>query len=147
MKTHPILCPTDFSETASHALGYAIEMASYYRVDLHLLHVISLPYGVYSAGSLEDNCLEMERELQIIAAENMRKLMAEIHEQMPAGLFAHNNIRSGDVVEQILKEANERESGMIVIASHGYQGLSHLLNSNIAETVANDAKCPVLVVK
>ncbi|MEH6817984.1 MAG: universal stress protein, partial [Pseudoalteromonas distincta] len=32
-------------------------------------------------------------------------------------------------------------------ASHGRTGLSHFLNVNVAETIANKAGCPVLIVK
>lgn len=38
MRTRNILWPTDFSDTASHALRYAIEMANLYQVGIPELH-------------------------------------------------------------------------------------------------------------
>ncbi|NRB23086.1 universal stress protein [Shewanella sp.] len=147
MRTSHILCPTDFSETASHALGYAVEMANLYAVDIRLLNVISLPYGAPDYGILVDSPAELLQDQEAYADEKMKMLVSEVREQMPSGLFVHTNIRSGGVLAQILEEAEEREVGMIVIASHGHTGISHMLSPNVAEAVANQALCPVLVVK
>ncbi|EDQ00909.1 universal stress protein [Shewanella benthica] len=147
MRTRHILCPTDFSETASHALGYAVEMANLYAVDIRLLNVISLPYGAPDFGIVIDSPAELLQDQEAYADEKMKKMVAEVREQMPSGLLVHTNIRSGGVLAQILEEAEEREVGMIVIASHGHTGISHMLSPNVAEAVANQALCPVLVVK
>jgi universal stress protein A len=45
MRSKTILWPTDFSETASHALQYAIEMANLYNVGIRILHVVDQPFG------------------------------------------------------------------------------------------------------
>ena len=147
MRTRHILCPTDFSETASNALGYAVEMANLYAVDIRLLNVISLPYGAPDFGIVVDSPAELLQDQEAYADEKMKKMVSEVREQMPTGLLVHTNIRSGGVLAQILEEAEEREVGMIVIASHGHTGISHMLSPNVAEAVANQALCPVLVVK
>ena len=38
-----ILLPTDFSDTAQHAHGYARELAVRFNASVHLLHVVSDP--------------------------------------------------------------------------------------------------------
>ncbi|QQX79350.1 universal stress protein [Shewanella sp. KX20019] len=147
MRTRHILCPTDFSETAEHALGYAIEMANLYGVDIRLLHVKSSPYGAPDYRIVVDSPAELLQDQEAYANEKMQDIIAEVREQMPNDLMVHTSVRSGGVLAQVLEEAEEHEVGMIVIASHGHTGLSHLLSPNIAEAVANSAKCPVLVVK
>lgn len=147
MRTRHILCPIDFSETSSHALGYAVEMANLYAVDIRLLNVVSLPFITPDISIVVDSPADLLHDQQAYADEKMKEIVSEVREQMPKGLMVHTNIRSGGVLAQILEEAEECEVGMIVIASHGHTGLSHLLNPNIAEALANQAKCPVLVVK
>ncbi|ACJ27856.1 UspA (Universal stress protein) [Shewanella piezotolerans WP3] len=143
MRTRQILCPTDFSETASHALKYAIEMANLYHVGLRLVHVIDQPVGLENYQILTVTPEELAKSMEDNAAEQMHALLAELNSE----LSVESVIRHGVASEQILKEAESSEAGMIVIASHGRTGLSHFLATNVAEAVANRAKCPVLVVK
>ncbi|WP_028766203.1 universal stress protein [Shewanella fidelis] len=143
MRTRQILCPTDFSETASHALRYAIEMANFYHVGLRIVHVIEQPIGVDNYQMLVVTPEELAQSMEDSAAENMRALLAELKSE----LSVESVIRHGSATEQILKEAEVSEAGMIVIASHGRTGLAHFLHTNVAESVANRAECPVLVVK
>jgi len=147
MRTRQILCPTDFSETASHALSYAIEMANLYQVNIRLLHVMSKPYGEHNYGIVVESPEELEKKLEAYSEEKLTKLVEQIEPAMDDLLSVTPVIRSGDVFAQILEDSVEKEVGMIVIASHGHTGLSHMLNPNVAEALANKAKCPVLVVK
>jgi universal stress protein A len=147
MRTHQILCPTDFSETASHALSYAIEMANIYHVNIRLLHVMSKPYGEPNYGIVIGTPEENQQKLEAYSDEKLTELVAQIEPALDDGLVVITAIRAGDVFGQILADSEENEVGMIVIASHGHIGLSHLLNPNVAESLANKAKCPVLVVK
>ncbi|WP_394203165.1 universal stress protein [Shewanella waksmanii] len=143
MRTGQILCPTDFSETASHALQYAIEMANFYQVGFRLLHVVEQPIGDESFQILAITPEELAQNMEAEAAEKMQKILADLN----SDLTIETVVRRGDPVEQIINEAQESEAGMIVIASHGRSGLAHFLHNNVAEAVANKAACPVLVVK
>ncbi|WP_299793042.1 universal stress protein [uncultured Shewanella sp.] len=143
MRTRQILCPTDFSETASHALGYAMEMARHYQVGMRLLHVIDKPFGDKHTRVLSVTSEELATRLEGEAAEKMQKLISDLDTEIEIGVM----IRHGHAAKQILEGAKEMNAGMIVIASHGYTGLSHFLHPNVAEAVAGGAECPVLVVK
>ena len=147
MRTRQILCPTDFSVTASHALSYAVEMANLYGVSLRLLHVMSEPFNEHHYGLAIEAVTELEQQISSHATENLQKIQLEIQADLNHGLNVQTVLRSGDVLTEILAESTEGEIGMIVIASHGRQGIAHLLNPNIAEALANKAKTPVLVVK
>ncbi len=48
---------------------------------------------------------------------------------------------------EIVKAATEFDVDLIVIASHGRSGISHLLLGSVAEKVVRLAPCPVLTVK
>lgn len=143
MCTRQILCPTDFSETASHALKYAIEMANLYHVGLRLIHVIDQPIGLENYQILTVTPEELAQSMEESAAAQMHLLLSDLKSE----LSVESVIRHGVASEQILKEAEVSEAGMIVIASHGRSGLAHFLHTNVAEAVANGAICPVLVVK
>ncbi|MCL1137775.1 universal stress protein [Shewanella pneumatophori] len=147
MRTRQILCPTDFSETASHAMNYAIEMANLYGVSVRLVHVMSEPLSEYHYGIAMESAQQLDRQIEAAAEGNLDKLKSQMLQELNDGLTVQTVVRKGDALDQILAESKVGEIGMIVIASHGHQGISHLLNPNIAEGLANKAKCPVLVVK
>ncbi|WP_076542753.1 universal stress protein [Shewanella sp. UCD-KL21] len=143
MRSRTILWPTDFSETASHALRYAIEMANLYEVGIRILHVVAQPLGDENYMILAITPEELAKSMEEAAASKMQSLLADLN----TDLKVETVIRRGDAIEEIVDEANKGDIGMVVIASHGRSGLAHFLHSNVAEEVANQASCPVLVVK
>ncbi|NRD73139.1 universal stress protein [Shewanella sp. VB17] len=147
MRTRQVLCPTDFSETASHALKYAIEMANLYHVNIRLLHVMSEGNRLHHYGTVLEKSSDLEHKHVIPLRQKTTQLAGEIAEYLDEGLKVIPVIRRGDVVAQIIEESVEQQVGMIVIGSHGYKGISHLLNPNVSEVISNKAHCPVLVVK
>ncbi|MCT7940911.1 MULTISPECIES: universal stress protein [Shewanella] len=143
MRSKTILWPTDFSETASHALQYAIEMANLYDVGIRIVHVVDQPFGDENYMILAVTPEELAKSMEEAAAKKMHSLLAGLNTKMPIETV----IRRGDAAAEIVAEANSGDIGMVVIASHGRTGLAHFLHENVAETVANQAHCPVLVVK
>ncbi|MGS0681314.1 universal stress protein [Shewanella sp. 125m-7] len=143
MRTKQILCPTDFSETASHAIGYAIEMANFYQVGLCLLHVVDKPFGDKYTRVLAVSPDELIERMEKEAAEKMKQYIATLDDS----LTINSSICHGHPVQQILASAKNMNAGMIVMASHGRTGLDHFLNANTAEEIACKAHCPVLIVK
>lgn len=143
MRSKTILWPTDFSETASHALQYAIEMANLYEVGIRIVHVVNQPFGDENYMILAVTPEDLANSMEEVAAQKMHSLLAKLTTTTPVETV----IRRGDAVTEIVAEANSGDIGMVVIASHGRTGLAHFLHENVAEAVANQASCPVLVVK
>lgn len=143
MRNQPILCLTDFSTTASHAISYAVEMAQFYHVKVRLLHVVNKPFGDKHTRIFAETPDALVERMEKQAAEQMREFIETLDGNLPIeSLICH-----GEVVPTILSSAKKINAGMIVIASHGRTGLNHFLNANTAEKIVNRANCPVLVVK
>jgi universal stress protein A len=142
-----ILVPTDFSEYADAALKEAVDIARKYNSKIYLLHVFD--EGLRQC--VADYCLsgeviaqlesegmrtsreQMEKEVRSIAAENKIEIVFDIIQGFP--------------YETILKEQQNKNIDLIVIASHGKTGLMKHLIGSVAEKVVRSAKCPVLLVK
>ncbi|MGL6124766.1 MAG: universal stress protein, partial [Shewanella sp.] len=127
MRKGKILWPTDFSETAAHALSYAIEMANLYNVGLKILHVVEQPVGDENFLILSITPEELANNMEEAAATKMQALLQGLNTDLPITTV----IRHGDPVKQILEEANSKDIGMVVIASHGRTGISHFLHTNV----------------
>ena len=56
-------------------------------------------------------------------------------------------VRWGSPVEAIVAYAADLKVDMIVIATHGRTGLSHVLLGSVAERIVREAPCPVLTIR
>jgi nucleotide-binding universal stress UspA family protein len=64
-----------------------------------------------------------------------------------SGIQVVHELMQGDAVEKILNVATQLQVDLIVMGSHGRNGLSRLLMGSVAEAVVRQAPCPVLTVK
>lgn len=145
MRTQEVLCPTDFSATAAHALKYAVEMANLYQVDIRLMHVVSPARSAHFYGVAVETPATLELQLAEFVEQKMQSLQLEMQQGLKSGLSIKPVIRHGDASEEILAEA--ADVGMVVIASHGSTSLMDFLKPHVSQDVVRLAKCPVLVVK
>lgn len=129
-----ILTPTDFSDTANRALTYACELAEKFSAQLYLLYVIKepVPYHGYD--------LEPEEEI----TEKMSRLPGEPWSEK---LRIERIVRMGPPFLEIITEAHEKQVDMIVMGTHGYGPIKHMLIGSVAERVVRRAPCPVLTIR
>ena len=136
-----ILLPTDFSDTAGHALDYARDLAARYGAGVHLLHVVSDPRAQDWAGEVEGLVVpdllakwkrDAERRLGEITLGDVETVRA---------------IRVGHAFVEIIHHATEHAVDLIVMRTHGRGPVRHLLLGSVAEKVVRKAPCPVLTVR
>lgn len=133
-----ILAPTDFSEPAERAVTYAIELARMFEARITLLHVWSLP----SAGYAEGLTWPIE-EMEAAAQSELERARVAVAERLPA---ADALLRRGLEWKEILGTAEARHADLIVMGTHGRQGLPRLVLGSVAEKVVRLAHVPVLTV-
>lgn len=145
VKLTKILCPVDFSELSRKAMYNAIELASTFGAELHLLHV----FEGYDAISLNPELVisPMSEWLP-----KLRELCRAKLQALPEGEWAgrcrviHAN-REGSAIAEICHYAKQHDIDLIVLGTHGRTGLSHLLMGSVAENVVRSAPCPVLTIR
>jgi len=139
-----ILYTTDFSEFSRYALPYAIEMAEKFDADLHCLYVVEPINTPVDFGWTQVNYAELEEN----HVEHARKsLQSIIDEDIPADIRTHMEVRHGRSFKEIIDYAQEQEIGLIVMATHGLSGISHILFGSTTEKVVRKSPCPVLTVR
>ena len=140
-----ILAPTDFSSHSERALRYACQLAERLGAPLHLLHVLS---EIVPASP--DPLLmpvmppQFYKENEDRARATLDQLPDPSWEKPPSVVRA---VRWGSPVDSILSYALDQRIGMIVIATHGRTGLSHVLLGSVAEHIVREAPCPVLTIR
>jgi len=120
-----ILFATDRSESANHAFGHAVRMASALEAELHIVHVV-IP-------DLEDLRERVDPE--------------DIAPRTPDGLAVFRYIRSGDsAAHEVISHCNEHDIDVVILGTRGRTGIGRLLLGSVAERVVREAPCPVLTV-
>ena len=146
MDVRSILVPTDFSECARHAVPVAAEFARLLGARVVCLHVVEpvvQPIG-WTPAAEPMPAPELGERLEEAAA---RDLPAFSESEEFAGLEVEHVLARGEPAAEIVRVAEERGAGLIVISSHGRTGLGRILFGSTAESVVRHARCPVLVVK
>ena len=78
-----------------------------------------------------------------------REAMRYLHEvalAVPTELFSEVRVGIGTPWKAVCSAANETKADLIVIGSHGYEGIDKLIGTTAAKVV-NHATCSVLVVR
>lgn len=138
-----ILLCTDFSGNSEPAAETALDYAKAFGADLILAHVINpsllrypsledLPLAGVDVKAVEQRLTQSLENM----AENCRKKIANVK----------TTLREGVPANEIVNLANEQDVDLIIMGTHGWTGLSHLLVGSTAENVLRTAHRPVLTV-
>lgn len=133
-----ILHPTDFSENSESAFRLACALAWDYKARLVLLHVTTIPAVIYAGGAVPPDPWPSIEE----AEAKLRELESQAN-----GVRVESQVMEGDPVDMILRAAEETNSDVIIMGTHGRTALSRLLLGSVAESVIRKAPCPVLTAK
>lgn len=140
-----LLVPTDGSEIAQKAASTAVQLAKSQGADVVGVYVIDpFPYigiGDASAAGLQAYLSEAKR----VAGQALDALGNAC---AAAGVpFVGDTIERNVVYEGVLETAQAEGCDLIVMASHGRQGVKALILGSVAQKVLTHASIPVLIVK
>jgi len=137
-----ILVATDFSEAASAAFDYAIDLAKALHAKITALHVYELPIYGFPSGTF---VAPPELATSIMTAAE-QSLSNECAARAKLDVPIVQVVRQGLPWEEVHRVADEAGAGLIVIGTHGRKGLSHALLGSVAEKIIRTATRPVLTV-
>lgn len=139
--TGPVIVATDLTDDSASACRHAAMLAKRLRREVVPLHVVPDPgdwgIAVLSAAQVE----AFADELRTGATARARAWCAR-HELGAANV----ELRMGDVVEQTLRVANERDAPVVVLGSRRLGLIARLFTSSVGAATAATAPCPIVVV-
>jgi nucleotide-binding universal stress UspA family protein len=146
MRIRKILVPVDFSVGGQEALDYAVDLFAKDGAEMVVLHVVepvyyATPADLYGASA---NLSVLLEEQQRVAGEQLEKIAQRFAKRR---LRVRTVLRTGAPYQMILETAEKLKVDLVVMATHGRTGLSHLLMGSVAEKVVRVARCPVLTVR
>ena len=139
-----IVVPTDFSDYSMRALPYAVDLAAKYNARLKVVFVNepSLQVSDVAWVGVDERAVNSDHVRE--ARRHLEKLVLE---QVPTDVPTDAEILTGNAVEEVIRYARDVNADLIIMATHGRSGVSHMLMGSTAEHVVRKAPCPVLTLK
>lgn len=131
--TYKILCPIDYSKSSEPAISLASKLATGQPSKVILLHIVE--QGGDSSMSLEQAQSSQIRERLCDQYFNERGIDHEF-ETFP-----------GNAASAIAEFARKKAVDVIVMGTHGRSGLARVVQGSVAQSVMNNAHCPVISIK
>lgn len=139
-----ILVPTDFSLPAQRALSHALRLAKETGAELNVIHVsesLPAPYGC----SAHEYLLEQQHAREKVSGE-----VEALVNKLSGGPFP-GSLRiiamEGVPSQEIVRVAQEKDTDLIIIATHGRTGFKRFVLGSTADKVVRFAPCSVLVIR
>lgn len=136
-----ILFCTDFSENSAVAGDCAARYSQIFGANLTILHVIDSWAG-FPIDSVD--ILAVVGKLEDFAKAQLEQLAKELGRNNGQ---VETRLTIGIPAEEIVEVANKDSVDLIVMGTHGWTGIRHMLLGSVAEKVLRMATCPVLVVR
>ena len=144
IKLRKVLVPTDFSESARHALTYGTSFAREYHAALVILHVVENLTVGYASDLFPVPMAEVFQEISGYARTELARLGEDARQK---GLSVEEIVVQGKPSAEIIRFAAENEVDMIVLGAHGKGMLDQALFGSTTERVVRRSPCPVLTVR
>jgi nucleotide-binding universal stress UspA family protein len=143
-----ILCPIDFSDMSRHALEHAFAFAQWYQARVTVLHVLNVPVPIIPAGGVP---LGVPAELPGLPPLRPEDVAKDVRQFGSSTNGADPNaadvvVVEGSPVREILRQAEETRTDLLVMGTHGRSGFEALFLGSVTEKVLRSTHVPVLTV-
>ena len=134
-----VFLTTDFSPCAGLAFDYAVAVASWWKAELHLFHVLEFLPGMDPEYTVNKMYLD---ELRKEAVRHLDSLEARAGS---AGLSVRRTIDLGIPSQRIEAVAGDLKADLIVMGTHGRHGLRDFLYGSTTEQVAKQTRATMVI--
>lgn len=138
-----IVLPIDFSERSLGVMPWARRMAEQMQADIHCIYVVEEPH-IYATLDMGPVPIPSVDEL----TRSAEKRMANFASSHLKGLGnITTKVLVGRPAEEVVAYAEEKKAALIIMTTHGYSGMKHVLLGSTTEAVLRHATCPVLSIR
>jgi nucleotide-binding universal stress UspA family protein len=134
-----ILCPLEFLDFSKKGLDTARALCKRFGATLVLTHAVDtrFEYPMLEPGIGMQDSLHREDD----AKAYLDEIAAEIED-----VFTETRIVTGNPYKELVNVMRKEEIDMVVITTHGYRGLTHMLLGSNAERLVRTTPCPVMTI-
>ena len=141
-----ILVPLDGSERAEAVLPYVMELMRKLNSEVILLQVVASGKHVHTIGGL-DYVYFGDRDADSMKI-STQKYLGKVRTRLVGKKDSIRcEVRTGDPVREIVKCANETDSRLIAISSHGHSGIERWAYGSVTYKILQSSNQAVLVAR
>jgi nucleotide-binding universal stress UspA family protein len=143
-----ILLPLDGSEMADRGIASAVELARLHGSEIVLLRA-TRPPQIWPSDTYVFNAdayRTIEEADNLNCSRYLEEKAAKIRAQGCQGVQILPASQTQNVAHFIAEEAERLHADLIILSSHGRKGMDRFIHGSVAENVARNAHCPVLLV-
>lgn len=146
MDVRRILVPVDYSSCSWEVAEKAAQLGARLGASITLLHVAELPRGVLASTVVHPGAraLTSGDYVRQDAVTRLAPLLAAVQQH---GVEVDAVVELGPVVPTILAAAETQRADMIVMGTHGREGLARMMLGSVAEGVVHQAHVPVMLIR
>jgi universal stress protein A len=144
MTPRKILFCADFSENSQPAYRSAVDYTKAFGAQLIIAHVIDSSGFPVFVDWVGDELSQILKQTSESANARLKKMAEECHGDLKE---VKTVCRLGLAANQIVDLATEENVDLIVVGTHGYTGVKHLVMGSIARSIIKMAHRPVLIVQ
>lgn len=146
-----MIVPIDGSEHSDRALNYALDLAEKYSAEIKLLSVAQpvvatgpmfLTQPMLSPASTAIYVKEIEAAHEKMLAEAFKKA-----KETKPNINISKQLVNGRPADKIVEITNKGKFDLIVMGSRGTGGIKEFFLGSVSDRVADETRCPVLLVK
>ncbi|QKQ98136.1 universal stress protein [Candidatus Nanohaloarchaea archaeon] len=133
-----IVLPTDGSEGTENAVNHALGLAEKFDAELHVINVVDVR-NFYDGVNWEEVLENVELQGEVIVGDVVDRAEEK-------GLDVTENVTRGIPHQEINDYVEEKDADLIVMGTHGREGVERLLLGSVTEKVLRTSEVPVLTV-
>lgn len=137
-----IIVPTDFSDQATQALKFAVDIATQSRGEILLVHVVDLPIikdSIIATSLYVDDSIVKDSTAK--AQKSFDKLLARYKD---SEVTIKTTVEYGNTTMATLKLVETKKADLVVMGTKGASGLKEIFVGSNTEKIVRGAKVPVI---
>ena len=135
-----ILAAIDKSKQTEEVVKYISEIAKKLKADLTFIHIVIVP----ALGAPE---MALDVTIFLNEGETFLQKIQKDAEKFGVNSAIHLESALGNPAHKILEFAKKKKFNLIAIGAMGESKIKNLLLGSVADTIARNAPCPVLIIR
>ena len=141
-----ILIPLDGSENGEAVLPYIKELTCRLKSEVTLLQVVAPGQYVHTVGGL-NYILFSEQHVETMRADAKQYLEKVGRKLTDTKATIRFEVKTGHTAQEIIKFADETNTRLVAISTHGRSGVRRWISGNVAYKVLQAGHTPLLLVR
>ncbi|MGA7670553.1 MAG: universal stress protein [Nitrolancea sp.] len=143
---HRVLVPLDGTVQSQFALPVATMLATVADATLHLLRVVPTVGSIGGSSGAATFSPAATAALLDIEGQQAGEALAGLRAEIPFTLRVTQEVRRGDVVDELMEGVEAEDADLIVMSTHGRAGLEGLWTGSVASRLIGRLSRPIILV-